>query len=45
MLGRLERFVPLARLKDLEILGAAPRGVKPLGQEDWERIAGMLALA
>ncbi len=45
MLGRLERFVPLARLKDLDVLGAAPRGAKPLGQEAWARIAGMLALA
>ena len=45
MLGRLERFVPLARLKDLGVLGAAPRGAKALPGDAWERLAGSLALA
>lgn len=45
MLGRLERFVPLAQLKDLDILGSAPRSLKRLAPDAWQRLAARLALA
>jgi hypothetical protein len=45
LLGRLERFLPLARMKDLDVLGSAPRGLKRLSPDAWRRLAGCLALA
>lgn len=45
LLGRLERFVPLARMKELDVLGSAPRGLRPLPPGAWQRLAGSLALA
>ena len=45
LLGRLERFLPLARMKDLEVLGSAPRGLKRVPTDAWRRLAGCLALA
>lgn len=45
MLGRLERFVTLGRLKDLGIVGAAPRALRPLQPQDWERLSACLSLA
>ena len=45
MLGRLERFITLGKLKDLGIVGAAPRALRPLEPGDWERLSACLALA
>jgi len=45
LLGRLERFLPLARMKDLGVPGSAPRGLKPLPPGAWRRLSGSLALA
>lgn len=45
MLGRLERFLPLAWLKEQGVLAAAPRGLRRLEREGWERISGRLLLA
>jgi hypothetical protein len=45
MLGRLERYVTLAWLKDREVLGSAPRGLKALSPEAWQRVSERLLLA
>lgn len=44
MLGRLERLLPLAQLKDKGVLTSAPRGPRALEAEAWARLAGSLAL-
>jgi GNAT superfamily N-acetyltransferase len=44
MLGRLERFLPLAWLRDLQVLESAPARLEPLPTDAWERIAGRLFL-
>lgn len=45
MLGRLERFLPLSWLKEHGVLGAAPRGLKRLDDDAWQRLERRLALA
>ena len=45
MLGRLERFVTLAWLKDRGVLGSVPRGLKALAPEAWQRLHERLVLA
>jgi len=45
LLGRLERFLPLERMKELDVLGSTPRGLKRLSQDAWRRVAGCLTLA
>jgi len=45
LLGRLERFLTLARMKDLGVLRSAPRGLNRLSREAWDRVSGFLALA
>jgi len=45
LLGRLERFLPLARMKELDVTGSAPRGLKRLPQDAWQRMSAFLALA
>ena len=44
MLGRLERLLPLAQLKDRGVLNGAPRGPRPLPARVWAGLAGRLAL-
>ncbi len=45
LLGRLERFLSLARMKELGVTGAAPRGLRQLSPDAWQRLSGCLALA
>lgn len=45
MLGRLERYVTLAWLKEREVLGSAPRALKALSPEAWQRLCERLQLA
>lgn len=45
MLGRLERFLPLPWLKEVDALKSAPRGLTRLPADAWTRITGRLALA
>lgn len=45
LLGRLERFLPLARMRELDVLGSAPRGLKRLPPDGWQRLSACLALA
>ena len=45
MLGRLQRFIALSRLKDLGMATAMPRRPEPLDPGAWERLRGNLALA
>lgn len=45
MLGRIERFLPLAWLKDQGIVSVAPRGLAQVERGAWERLAPRLGLA
>jgi GNAT superfamily N-acetyltransferase len=45
LLGRLERFLPLPWLKEQKILTAAPRTLRRLPAEAWERLSPRLMLA
>jgi hypothetical protein len=45
LLGRLERFLTLARMKELDVLGSAPRAMKHLPPEAWQHLSACLALA
>lgn len=44
MLGRLERLLPLAQLRDKGVLSGAPRVLRPLALDAWARLAGNLSL-
>ena len=45
MLGRVERFLPLAWLKECGVLPAAPRAMKRLDPAQWDDLSGRLLLA
>jgi hypothetical protein len=45
LLGRLERFLSLERMKDFGALGSAPRGLKRLTPDAWRRLSACLTLA
>lgn len=44
MLGRLERLLPLAQLKDKGVLNSAPRAPRALAADAWVLLAGAIAL-
>jgi hypothetical protein len=45
LLGRLERFLPLHRMREFGALGSAPRGLKRLPPDAWRRVSACLTLA
>jgi len=45
LLGRLERFLTLGRMKELDVVAGAPRGLRPLAAGAWQRLASSLTLA